>query len=81
MEGISSVSVEESYTQVDLESLSSEELAEIYKDAVGINPISRMLAREVILNGIKNPEEELARLRELDKAEDNADLTNTYRQQ
>lgn len=78
MEGIpSDVSVEENYTQVDLESLSSEELAGIYKDAVGINPVDSMLAREV-LNGINNPEEELARLRELENAENKEDLKNTY---
>ena len=80
MEGIpSDVSVEENYTQVDLESLSSEELAVIYKDAVGINPVNSMLAREV-LNGINNPEEELARRRELENEENKEDLKNTYRQ-
>lgn len=73
----SDVSVEENYTQVDLESLSSKELAEIYKDAVGVNPLYRMLAQQVI-DGINNPEEELARLRELENAENKEDLKNTY---
>lgn len=80
MEGIpSDVSVKENYTQVDLESLTHEELAKIYEDAVGVNPLYRMFAREVLLSGINNPEEELARLRELDKTEDNKDLADVYR--
>lgn len=66
-------------TQIDLEALSYEELVLIYKDRVGVNPLLRMFAEEVLRNGINNPEEELARLRELDKEEDNEDLADSYR--
>ncbi len=61
-----------------LESLSNEELVALYQEKVGKNPTYRTLSREQMIEGIKNPEEEKARLAEEDRASDQEEISKTY---
>ena len=46
----------------DLEILEREELIARYKNVVGKDPVARALSNNALISGIRNPEEELARL-------------------
>lgn len=63
---------------VDLETLSDEEIAEHYKKIIGVNPLFRGFTREELIAGINSPDAEKARLREIDTASDKEDINNTY---
>ncbi|GEM_PF-2870252 len=65
--------------KVNLESLPELELVNLYKDAVGVNPLFRGLSREELIAGINDSESEIARLREIDSTEDKDDLSSPYR--
>jgi hypothetical protein len=56
--------------QEDYENLGDAELVELYMQNVELNPKYRALTREQIISGIKDPEAERARLREIDTASD-----------
>ncbi len=60
-----------------LESLSTKELAALYKEKVGVN--SRTFSREQMIEAIKNPEAEKDRLREIDRESGQEDLVAPYR--
>ena len=60
------------------EDLKIAELEALYKKVVGVNPKIRLLDRETMLNGVKDPEAEIARLGALDAASDKEELRRTY---
>ncbi len=60
-----------------LESLSIPELEALYKEKVGVS--HRGWDKETLISAINNPEEERARIREIDADDDRDDLRATYR--
>lgn len=63
----------------DLGTLGREELIARYKNAVGKDPTARALSNDALIGGIRNPEEELARLAEIDRESDRDDLRAPYK--
>ena len=60
------------------EEMTDEELADAYKQSVGVPPRTGV-SREMQVAAIQNPEEELQRLRAIDAEDDKVELERNYR--
>lgn len=63
----------------DLESLNTQALTHLYRDVVGANAVYHGLTIEEMINGIKNPEDEKARIRIIEAAENEEDRNANHR--
>lgn len=64
----------------DPETLPDDELAALYKETIGIDPIIRTFDRKTMLHGVAaGRDAETDRIRELDKAADIEELAKPYR--
>ncbi|MBP9751496.1 MAG: hypothetical protein KBD19_01370 [Candidatus Moranbacteria bacterium] len=64
----------------DPETLPDDELAALYKETIGIDPIIRTFDRKTMLQGLAaGRDAETDRIRELDKAADIEELAKPYR--
>ncbi|OGI22218.1 MAG: hypothetical protein A2808_02415 [Candidatus Moranbacteria bacterium RIFCSPHIGHO2_01_FULL_55_24] len=70
---------QEKSQEPDLESKTEEELSALYQEKVGINPSLRGFDRETLEAGIKDPEKEAERLRNLEAEENRSDLLTDSR--
>jgi len=64
----------------DYEAMSTKELEDLYREAVGVSPRIGT-TRADIIQALIDPEAERARLKEIDSADDKDDIKKTYRGQ
>lgn len=69
----------ETAAEPDYANFSWEQICSLYQEKTGKNPRARGFDLPTLIEGIKNPETEIERLRQIDSADDKEDIKKTYR--